>query len=415
MSETTPVAPVERAHHPYSPSTLQNTEACPGYQSRDSQNERSIAGTLAHGVVETGDDHNSLSDEDAMAAAECIEFREERKAALQEAANKAFADLPGNKSGLADDYLVQQLQEIYLPIDDCKFEDCEATTAGYVDNALLIRAFCYGELHDWKFGMWPVEDADKNLQGISYALGLLRKYSWLKAVRFFFKQPHLDSLTDALFLRKDVPELYLRVQTVVARARKARGLIAQGDWSMVSPFVPVCNFCRHIADCPLHLKNALKVAHKFMPLEFPEHIDSHDILDPHQSSLAMTLSQVVKIWADGFRQRTTDRVLRGECAIPEGFNISQGAGRRSIVDMDKFKQTALKYVTSEELAKGADYSLTPIEEAITTKTIRGQKTKVLEAFQKELIDSGAVKPGDKFTFLRVKTEKKEKVVAPKKS
>lgn len=409
MNET-PAPAVERAHHPYSPSTLQNTEACPGYKSRDSHNERSIAGTLAHGVVETGDDHNSLSDEDAMAAAECIEFREARKATLENTAKIHFSVAQQRgQNPKPEDYVVQQLQEIYLPIDDCKFDDCEATTAGYVDNVLLVRAFCYGELHDWKFGMWPVEDADKNLQGISYVLGLFRKYSWLKAVRFFFKQPHLDSLTDALFTRDMVAELYLRVQTVVARARKARGLMAQGDWSMVTPYVPVCNFCKHIADCPLHLKNALKIAHKFMPLEFPEHIDSHDILDPHQSSLAMTLSQVVKIWADGFRQRTTDRVLRGECAIPEGFNISQGAGRRSIANMDKFKETALKYVTSEELAKGADYSLTPIEEAITAKTVRGQKTKVLDAFQKELIDSGAVKPGDKFTFLRVKAEKKEKV------
>jgi hypothetical protein len=402
----------ERAHHTYSPSTLQNTEACPCYQSRDSQNARSIAGTLAHEVVEKGDDKNELSDEDAMAAAECIEFRDNRRAELQAAANAAFEKDKGGQ-GCANNYIVQSLQEIYLPIDDCKFEDCTATTAGYVDNAFLVRAFCYGELHDWKFGMWPVEDAEKNLQGISYALGLFKKFPWLRAVRFFFKQPHLESLTDALFTRAMVPELYLRVQTVVARARKARGLLAKGDWSMARPYVPVCNFCRHIADCPLHLENALKVAHKFVPLEFPEHIDSHDVLDPHQSSLAMQLSSVVKIWADGFRQRTTDRVLRGECCIPEGYSIAQGGGRRSIEDMEKFKKTALKYVTPEELARGADYSLTPIEEAITEKTVRGQKTKVLEAFQKELVDSGAVKPGDKFTFLRVKSEKKSS--SPKKS
>src|SRR5579862_4583227 len=82
--------PEVRKHHPYSPSTLQNTEACPCYQSRDSQHERSIAGTLAHEVVETGDDKHELSDEDAMAAAECIEFRENRKAELQAAADKAL-------------------------------------------------------------------------------------------------------------------------------------------------------------------------------------------------------------------------------------------------------------------------------------------------------------------------------------
>lgn len=407
----------DRAHHPYSPSTLQNTEACPGYQSRDSQNERSIAGTLAHGVVETGEDHNSLSDEDAMAAAECIEFREERKAFLQAEADKSLEKARVNFGAFdrSADYRVQELQEIYLPIDDCKFEDCTSTTAGYVDCALLVRAFNYAELLDWKFGMWPVEDAEKNLQGIAYALGLFKKYPWLRAVRFFFKQPHLESVTEALFTRAQIPELYLRVQTVVARARKARAAMKVKDWSWAKPYVPVCNFCRHIADCPPHLKNALKIARKFHPLEFPEHIDSHDVLDEHQSGLAMLLSQVVKIWADGFRQRTTDRVLRGECAIPAGFSISQGAGRRKIGDMEQFKKVALKFVTPEELAKAADYSITPIEDAITTKAVRGTKTKVLNSFQQELIDTGAVVPGDKFTFLRVKAERKEKGSDEKKS
>lgn len=403
MSETA----AERAHHPYSPSTLQNTEACPCYQSRDSQNARSIAGTLGHGVVETGEDHNALSDEDAMAAAECIEFREERRAALMFQAEVTLTELKRKgENPNPEDYKVQQLQEVYLPIDDCKFGDCVATTAGYVDNAFLVRAFCYGELHDWKFGLWPVEDAEKNLQGISYALGLFRKFPWLRAVRFFFKQPHLESLTTALFTRDQIPELYLRVQTVVARARKARELLAKGDWSMATPYVPVCNFCRHIADCPLHLKNALKIASKFQPLEFPDHLDSHDVLDPHQSSLAMQLASVVKIWADGFRQRTTDRVLRGDAVIPDNYTLAQGGGRRSIVDIAKFKQVALKYVSPEELALGADYSFTPIEEKITEKAPRGTKTKTLEAFQKELLASGAVKPGDSYTFLRVKSEKK---------
>jgi hypothetical protein len=159
----------------------------------------------------------------------------------------------------------------------------------------------------------------------------------------------------------------------------------------------------------------LKVAKKFHPIEFPAHLDSHDILDPHQSSLAMTLASVVKIWADGFRQRTTDRVLRGECVIPDNYTLSQGGGRRSISNIEEFKKVALKYVTPEELAKGADYTFKPIEDTITANTPRGKKTAMVEQFQKECLESGAVKPGDKYTFLRVKSEKKEKSSDPVKS
>jgi hypothetical protein len=63
--------PAERKHHPFSPSSLQNREACPCYAGRDSQHVRSIAGTMAHSVVETRRDNNELSDEDAISAAEC--------------------------------------------------------------------------------------------------------------------------------------------------------------------------------------------------------------------------------------------------------------------------------------------------------------------------------------------------------
>jgi hypothetical protein len=40
---------------------------------------------------------------------------------------------------------------------------------------------------------------------------------------------------------------------------------------------------------------------------------------------------------------------------------------------------------------------------------------MVEQFQKECLESGAVKPGDKYTFLRVKSEKKEKSSDPVKS
>jgi hypothetical protein len=403
----------ERAHHPYSPSTLQNTEACPHYQSRDSQNERSIAGTLAHGVVETGDDHDSLSDWDALAAVECIEFKEERFRIMEETAQKAFEDACVRAAARQEPrpdpagYRILSLTEIYLPVDDCKFADCEATTAGYVDYCVLNYDRTHAELLDWKFGRWPVEDADRNLQGIAYTLGLFRKYPSLKTVTFWFKQPLIKSLTHATFYRSDIPRLYLRVQTVVARARKARELMKKNDWSMAVSYVPVCNFCKHIGDCPVVAKFALQVAKKFAPVEFPADIESHKILDPHQTTLAMKLATVVKIWADGFRGRVTARVLEGRQDLPEGYEIAQSNSRRTLASPEAFKQISLKYVDAPTLEKAASYTFGDIEEAISTAAPRGKKQSTVAKFQQELIEKGAVKPGEPYTFLKVKAEKKE--------
>src|SRR6187551_3557979 len=86
---TPPIAATdaERVHHSYSPSSLQSLEACPCYRNKQEVvlHERCIAGTKAHNVTETGEDDKELSDEDAVAAAECMDFYARRVELLEEA------------------------------------------------------------------------------------------------------------------------------------------------------------------------------------------------------------------------------------------------------------------------------------------------------------------------------------------
>ncbi len=135
-------------------------------------------------------------------------------------------------------------------------------------------------------------------------------------------------------------------------------------------------------------------------------------MDPHQSSLAMKLASVVKVWADSFRSRLTDRVLRGDADLPEGYVIASGGTRRKIVDLEQFEKVATRYVSPDELKRAADYSFGPIEELISEKAPRGSKTAMVKAFQSDLFEAGAVAPGEPYAFLRVKSEKKEKNECP---
>jgi len=314
----------ERKHHTTSPSTLQNREACPGYEGRESQHERTIAGTLAHKVAETGKDDAALSDKDAAAAAECLDFIAKRKSIMEEQrAKMAEQNVPQ----------VLELKEVYLPIDDCKFDDADCTTGGFVDTILIDCTEQYAEMADWKFGIWPVENASNNLQAIAYVLGAFKKFSKLETIRFFFRQPHIDYYTDALFTRAQVPELYLRVQVVVHRAREARRKIAAGDWSGVKPYIPVCNFCARIGTCPAVLSIACKVGAKFHPAEIPADITPSMVLEKEQTLLGLRLAQVVQVWAAAFRTQTTDRILRGGAVLPDGY-ILTSASRRELVDKE---------------------------------------------------------------------------------
>jgi|SRR6267142_2895317 len=400
----------ERKHHPFSPSSLQNREACPCYAGRDSQHVRSIAGSLAHSVVETRRDHNELSDEDAVSAAECIDFIDGRFAMMKTARELAIQrqEGPFHSRATAEESVpqVQEFREIELAIDDCKFEDADSTTSGFLDTLLIDHTGEYAEMADWKFGVWPVEPAKTNLQCICYVLGGFRHFPKLKSIRFFFRQPLIGLNSDHTFHRSEIPELYLRIQTVVHRARKATAQADAEDFSEAIPKIPACNFCARLGDCPKVLDIMCKVGAKFHPMEIPADITPTKVLAKDQTAFGLRLSGVVKIWADAFRASTTDRVLRGAADLPEGFTI-QSSSRRELIDKEKFKQVAMDFLTEAEFSATLDVLFGAVEKAIQDKAPRGQKKHTTEIFQERLAECGATAKGQPFSFLRAKAASKD--------
>jgi len=428
QANTNPTATVaeERVHHPYSPSTLQSLEACPCYQSRPSQHVRTIIGTLAHKATETRVDDAQLDDDDASAVAQCLDFYDRRKRMMEDSRQKAIArlgiqlnDVAAHVHGTPYDHSqedtavdlvaknfpeVIELLETYLSVDNCIFDDAKATTAGYVDRVIISHDRKSAELFDWKFGLWPIEKAENNLQGIAYVLGLFREYPSIESAKFFFKQPLLDDIQEATFTRADVAALYLRVQVVVAQAREARRLMALNDWSKARPMVPACNFCAHLGRCPKVIEIACKVGSKFFPLEIPENITPTMVLSKESTTLAIRLSQVLATWAKAFRAVLTDRVIRRDALPPDGFTLTSRS-EREIVDSAKYKAIALDYLTESEYSALLDISLTAVEKEISKKAERGQKTATVDAFKKKLEDSGAIKHGDSYAFLKATATK----------
>jgi hypothetical protein len=376
----------ERPHHPFSPSWLQSGEACPCYRSRDSKHERTIAGTIAHKASEKQEDDSRLSDDDALAVAECLDFYDSR-----------LTELKGRSK-------VIEGSETYLPIDGLVFPDCEATTAGYADKWLYVPALRYAEIIDWKFGMWPVEAAANNLQGMAYAMGIFRKFPDVEQVRVFFKQPHLQYLTDHTFTRADLSAVYLRIQTIVARARIARVKCEAGDWSEAQPAYPLCNFCANLGKCEKVLEFACRVGQKFHPLGIPADITPSLIQDPQNTKLAMELASTLKIWCDAFKRQVNDRVIRGDAVIPDGYAL-QTMQKREMVDLSKYKEAALAFLSKREFEDCLDTTFSAVEKKIAAKAPRGAKEHTVEEFQVAAAAAGATKLGEPFSFLKVRSEK----------
>src|SRR3970282_429181 len=72
MSEPLPAQ--TRAHHPYSPSTLQARESCPKYAPMNTESAASLKGTRQHDAIETAEGKPLLTDHEALAVAECLAY-----------------------------------------------------------------------------------------------------------------------------------------------------------------------------------------------------------------------------------------------------------------------------------------------------------------------------------------------------
>lgn len=119
--------------------------------------------------------------------------------------------------------------------------------------------------------------------------------------------------------------------------------------------------------------------------------------------MGMRLASLVTTWAAAFKNLTTDRVLRGAAPVPEGFFIAQGTGKRKIVDNDKFKTTALQYISEEIYNASTAPQLGKIELAIKNNAPRGQKDSTVDQFKDALIEAGAVEKGRSYLCLKAKS------------
>lgn len=362
----------ERPHHPFGPSRLAYLEQCAHYEGHDVSNPAAELGTRQHRALETMLDDNTLGDEEATAVARCAE-----------AVDKLRAELGGGS----------ELREVYLSIDDAD------TTGGYADLILLSPDKTQAVVIDYKFGKHPVEDAETNAQGVAYSLGVFHRFPTVERVRVVFLQPHIEYRTEHTFCRADVASMLARVNWIVAEAKFAR---TDPTFANAKPNFPSCLFCRHNVECPKLTELAIKIAHMFYPLEIPADVTPSKLHSDRDTQAGLRLASVVKVWAEAFRARVTDRVIRGDANIPEGFTIATQS-RRSLKDPKLFRELALKYITPEVYDATLEPTLGAVETAIEDATPRGSKTATVKAFQDELLHGGAVSQGQPYSFLKPDT------------
>jgi len=375
----------ERVHHPFSPSSLQMREACPKFQQREGDvHEAAAIGTQQHYAVENpAFDDPKLEDYRMAAVQECIRFAEERA--------RHFPNCT-------------IIREAYLPVDDVVIvadgKRFEGTTAGYLDFGIVSEDELEAEVLDWKFGQNVVEAAKNNVQGISYALGLLKRYPKLQRITVRFIQPHIDYTSEHTFERAEFSGLLLRIRTIVNRAVAAAN--AEDDYSTARPNISSCLFCGLIGKCPKVAEFALNVGKKYRPLDIPAQLTPSLVKDPKDVNIGLRLAAVLAVWCEAFRRQATARTLDNPDFIPDGYTIVS-TRRRSVKRAKHLGEVAKQFLPAEQhhlVEDLYDIALGKVEELIRTFSQRGQKDKTVELFGEKAIEAGAVELGQRFSYLK---------------
>ncbi len=376
----------ERLHHPYSPSKLQMLESCPKYASSFNENPAALMGTAQHDMADSGVDNDKVPDYRAMAVVECMKFVDERR-----------AKYPGSTL----------IKEEYLPIDDLVIKDAKGvefkgTTAGYLDVGIVSADETEAEVIDFKFGQVAVEPAGNNLQGMSYMLGLRKRFPKIKTCVVWFMLPHRDEIDGYAFdlSEERVSKIYLRIRTVVNRAIEANK--DPGDFSTARPNVSACLFCDLVGRCPKVTEIALNVGKKYSPLRIPESISTTVFTDPAQIKTGLELSAVIKVWAEAYRTQVTNKTIDDQKFIPDGYMLVQNQKRKILKPkaLGDFAKTFLPPEHHEKVEALYDIALGGLEDLISTAAPRGEKEKTVDQFSEKALEAGLMELGTPFAFLR---------------
>ena len=348
-------------HAKHSPSSLGYKETCPAFAGRFGSNPAADEGTRLHAALELDDD-TDLTEEQLTLVTLCRDFHESELAKL---------DTP------------KQFRELRLTI-------AGGLTYGTADFVALSHDETHGFMIDWKFGRGAIEPANTNAQGAAYALGVFEKFPNLATLELHFVQPRRAWLSSHTYHRADVPNLTLRVQTIIRRANARNKQENPGAQ---------CEYCRKQATCTALRQLALPIASRYQGLTIPEELHASNITDPRLMAHCLDVAKILKGWVESVNFHALEMALKG-AEIP-GYRLASRAGRRSITDVLAAYGSVRDSISLEDfLTCCTGVKLDALTETISADAPHGQKQKTKDDLISKLTGDGVITQAASSQYLK---------------
>jgi Protein of unknown function (DUF2800) len=397
MSQELPIHPPaeapDRPHAERSASQLKYLAVCAGYKPGKKGRTHWVTeqGIRGHTAMQNEDDGDLQSDYEEKLVQLCRDYEATLPPAIV----------------VVRESRIETIENRWGYPDTLRFWTGSADVQAEIQNSpldeMFLRSYCENcDYVDYKFvKKAEVEDAEVNLQGKDYAIGIFEKYPSLKRLKVHFPMPRFGSVTTHEFTREDLPRLKLEVFSILTRARKTDN--ARCSSKLFTPEYNVCRYCGRKATCPAIGKIAHKVAEAYLGTPIPgvpAEVHPSRTKDPATLGALKTIASILEGWCESVHHHTSSAAL-DEGVMPEGYTVDYQKGQRRVTNPLALLTVGPKYgLTVADVLDNAKVSIAGLEDVVMAKAPRGKKGFTKNAFLDELRDADALSRSEDRPYLK---------------
>lgn len=370
--------PEEKVHSLYSPSGYKWLKYCPGYvgDKKSKVHPVTLEGTAIHKALEDSDVSELNDDEQILAVEDCEKFQLE---ALQKflRPDLAYDEYPSPAHPGELKLMVDSQRQSWGYLDKLYVQG---------DQALLI---------DYKAGYKRVDPAQTNLQGKGYTVGVFNAFPLVNTVFVRFIQPRINSVTDGLFHRSDLPALRAEIAELIDNAKNFHG-----ELEKTHPGVLPCLYCGRRLSCPVMSGFMQLIVSKLEQLGVPTEFSIGSLRNnPEQLARLLNVKDLITKLVEDATDAAKELIASGQ-EVP-GYELKERKGRTSVTDVAAAAEVCHKLgITDDDFIKAVTVSLTSLKEIAKSKAERGSKTAMEEILLTKLSNAGALSISDSTLTLK---------------
>ena len=251
---------------------------------------------------------------------------------------------------------------------------------------------------DFKFGRGAIDDADINVQGQAYLLGVMDKFPDTETAMVHFVVPRRDELLTHDYTREDMEFIRLRLRLIVDRATETDPLL--------NPTTDACRFCKHRVHCPALGKKLLPLAQQYddgdkaFEVMLRDKLDPATIDDPEVIGKMKHIGFLLKSWMEAVDKKAIKLAVEdGEDIY--GYDLSFRTPTAKVTDTQEAYEALQDILTPEEFMSACKVTVPALAKKLAEKKPRGQKKDARPEIEGALLEEGVLEEGGEGTpFLR---------------